>query len=339
MRDKQGGRMDNSRKIQLTGRNTYTVSLPHGWVRRLGVAKGHPVFIVENPNDTITLSTKAAAREKKSYTVSVDEGEHTVMRNIVSAYIAGAGDIRLRGRETSTIADRARYMLSGIEIVSEGAEEIVLSILAFENLDVDNVIKREFNVTKAMFNIAADACTGAANITEITKKEEEVDRLYILLLRELVASSVPQREAVFKAVVAKSIEKVADHLVDLTRSANDAGKNEWLSELVHLAGDVYLRAFEAFSNNEPDSGKFRAAISKYKEKYETTGQALRRVKDPAKAMVMLLLLEKCNKVIRYSEDIIESNTDIVFMRMPGGNGSGGSLRPDGARNEAAGENR
>jgi phosphate uptake regulator len=310
--------MENPRKIQLTGRNTYTVSLPHEWIKKLGVGKGDPVYIVDNGDETITLSTKKAKKEERRYTISVSEGAHTIMRNIVSAYIAGAGTIVLRGKETSTIAERVRYLLSGVEIVGEGEEEITLTILNFENLDVDNVLKREFNVTKTMFGLVCDACRGRGNALEISKREEEVDRLYILLLRELVMSATPQKEAVFKAVVAKSIEKVGDHLVDLSKSAADAGTNEWLAGLVEDAGDVYTQAFEAFAKNEPDSGKFRAAIARYKDAYQKTDAVLRRVKDTAKAIILLVLLEKCNKIIRYSEDIMESNTDIIFMRMDGG---------------------
>ncbi|VVC03152.1 PhoU domain protein [Candidatus Bilamarchaeum dharawalense] len=307
--------METPRKIQLTGRNTYIVSLPHGWIEKLSLGKGAPVYITDNNDGTITISPKQVKKEPKIYTISVTEGEHATMRNIVSAYIAGADKIILKGKETSTYAEKTRQLLSGVEIIAEGDGEITLSILTYEDLDIENVVKREFNVTKSMFGLVVETCKGENNCTEISKKEEEVDRLYILLLRDLVVNTIPQREAVFSAMVAKSIEKVGDHLVDICKSAKEAGRNEWLANIVLNASDVYCQAYEAFTKKELDSSKFKIAIAKYKESYQKADSTLKKQKDISKTFLLLMLLEKCNKIVRYSEDIMESNTDIIFARM------------------------
>lgn len=307
--------METPRKIQLTGRNTYIVSLPREWIQKLNLSKGNSVYLTDRSDGTLTLSAKQMKREPKEYKISVNEGRHTVMRNVVSAYVGGAGKITLTGKEVSIIAEQVRHILSGVEIIDENGDEIILKIMDFENVDMDSLIKRQFNVTRSMFSLVADICRGKGNELEISKKEVEVDRLYLLVLRNLVMSNMPQKESLFKAIVAKSMEKVGDHLVDLCKSAEDAGTNEWLADLITKAGDVYAQAFDAFAKNELDSGGFKAAIVRYKEIYDKSDSALRKIKDQAKVIIFLVLLEKCNKVIRYSEDIMESNTDVIFARM------------------------
>lgn len=307
--------MEIPRKIQLTGRNTYTVSLPHEWIDKLAIKKGECVYITDNKDGTLTFTTKQTRTDSKQYTIGITDGKHAAMRNIVSAYIGGATRILLRGEETAIIAEQARQILSGIEIIEENDDEVTLSILKFEDLDVDNIIKREFNVTKSMFGLVSGVCRGQGNPMEVSKKEEAVDRLYILVLRNLVHGATKQKEAVFKAVVAKSIEKVGDHLVDLCKSAEDAGRSEWLADLVDHACEVYMQAFETFAKNELNNKNFKKAMTKYKETYHKADSILKREKNVPKMLILLMLLEKCNKVIRYSEDIMESNTDIIFVRM------------------------
>jgi phosphate uptake regulator len=306
--------MDEIRKIQLTGRNTYIVSLPHDWVQKIGIAKGDQIYINENADGCILLSPKQQKKEPKEYVIEVDADRSIAMRNIVSAYISGAGKIILKGRGINTVAEHARLLLSGVEIVDETEEEIVLKVLTFEELDVDSVIKRAFNVTKSMFVFASEVCkNGKGEFVEISKKEEDVDRLYILLLRDLVMGSLPQKDAMFKAIIAKSIEKIGDHLVDLCDNAKDAGRNEWLAELVNRAGDVYAQAMESFLSKNHNNVKYNGAKTMYLKAYEKMDKEIEGTKNMAKRLILLILLEKCNKIVRYSDDIMEFNNDMAFI--------------------------
>jgi phosphate uptake regulator len=309
--------MENSRKIQLTGRNTYTVSLPHEWIKKLGLGKGNHVYMINNDDGTILLSTKHIEKEPVNYRINVDgDDKIATMRSIVSAYINGAGKITLKGKEVSSIAEHARQLLSGVEIIDEAEEEMTLKIMAFEELDPNSIIRRASNVTKSMFVFASDICrNGKGNTLEIMRKEEEVDRLYVLLLRGLVIGTAPQKDALFKAIVAKSIEKVGDHILDLCDNAKDAGKNEWLADLVDKAAEVYTHAIESYFDGNLNNPKYKAAKAKYLEAYKKMDGEIDRQKNLAKRLILLMLLERCNKIIRYSDDIMESNADIAFASM------------------------
>ncbi len=315
--------METPRKVQVTGRNTFIVSLPREWVEKRNISRGDPIYLAEKSDGTISISTKQEKKELKKYVIHVTEDRATVIRNIISAYIGGAGKIVLKGKQVNTVAETIRRILSGVEIINENEEEIELGVQSFDNLDIDGVLRREFNVTKSMFSLVSQVCNGDEDaITEITKKEQEVDRLFILLLRDLVISGRSQKENIFRAIVAKSIEKIGDHLVDLSKNAANAGINPWLAEMIHSAGETYYAAFETFAISDLDEGKYRSAKAKYLENYKKVNNLLKKEKDQTKMFIFLLLLEKCNKIVRYSEDIIESNTDIIFTNMSGEDNDG-----------------
>ena len=54
------------RNIQISGGSTYVISLPKKWIEKLKLKNGDSMQIVNNPNNSITLS--ADARQEESTT-------------------------------------------------------------------------------------------------------------------------------------------------------------------------------------------------------------------------------------------------------------------------------
>jgi phosphate uptake regulator len=309
--------MEVPRKIQLTGRNTFIVSLPHSWITQRGVSKGDALYFVENSDGTLTLSLKQAGKEPKNCILNVSEGANeATMRNIVSAYVGGADRVTLRGRDIATIAEEARRLLSGVEITEERENEVVLRVLPFDNLDIDSVIGRAFNVTNSMFGLAIDACRNGTDVlTEVGRKEDDVDRLYLLVLRDLCIGGYSGKEAVFKAITAKSVEKVSDHLEDVCRSGRGIMPNPHMTALLEKASAAYTAAYKAFSSGNQEASAYEKAAKEYLAQLERVEAALKKEKNPARMLTMRSLAEKCTKVLRYSNDIMESGNDLAFANM------------------------
>jgi phosphate uptake regulator len=308
--------MESSRRVQLTGRNTYIISLPHEWVIKNKIVKGAEVFLVEVGSNTLNLSLSPTKKEFKTCTIEVSRASvESSMRNIVSAYVGGAGKIILKGMEMSSIAEEARRVLSGVEITEETSEYLTLKVLTFDDIDVDGIIKRAFNVTQSMFELAITAYREDADVfIEIAKKEDDVDRLYLLLLRILGLGNF-NRDFIFKASSAKSIEKISDHLEDICASEKQVGKTPIVADLISQAAIVYTVAYQAFSKNELDRGQFADAKKEYMTRFARAEAALKKEKNISRALTLRALLEKCNKILRYSEDIMETSSDMYFARM------------------------
>ena len=58
---------EDTRKIQFTGNSTYIISLPKKWIERLNLKNGDSMQIVNNPNNSITLSADARQEESSTY--------------------------------------------------------------------------------------------------------------------------------------------------------------------------------------------------------------------------------------------------------------------------------
>ncbi|MEW6723177.1 MAG: phosphate uptake regulator PhoU [Candidatus Micrarchaeota archaeon] len=308
--------MDVPRKIQLTGRSTYIVSLPHEWVGKHSIGKGAMVYTREEKDGSLVLSLKEAKGERKSISIQITENRHMSMRNIVAAYVGGAGTIVIKGKGVSTFAEEARKLLSGVEISDEQGEEISLRVMAMEDLDVDKLLKRAYNVTQGMSSLCAEYYrSGADHSTELSRKEDEADRLYLLILRSLCIGGYPADEAVFKAIAAKSMEKASDHLTEVYLSGQDAAPNEGFAVLVEKSFATYAAAYRAFAENSPGLSDFTAAMVAYSQHHKALEEGLKKEKSPQKMLAARSLLEKCRKVVKYAEDVMESSTDLYFVRL------------------------
>ncbi len=312
--------MDLPRKIQLTGRNTYIVSLPHEWVSRQGVGKGSALYVKDNGDGSLTLSPKEGKKELKSVSIEVSKATRDIaMRNIVAAYVGGAGTITLTGQGMSTIAEEARRVLSGVEITDESKGSLTLRVLAFEDINIDGIIKRAYNVTNAMFDLAESAFSeGGHDIrVEMSRKEDDVDRLYLLLLRTMFIEGFPGKAGVFKLIAAKSIEKVGDHLLDIVESSEGLAPNETMAELLQGASRMYSAAFQVLSSNELDRGDFSDARRQFAAQLDKADGEVGKEKDVERMLAMKAMLEKFGKLQRYSEDMMESATDMYFAALEG----------------------
>ncbi|HSB46998.1 MAG TPA: phosphate uptake regulator PhoU [Candidatus Bilamarchaeum sp.] len=310
--------MEIPRKVQLTGRNTYIVSLPHEWVGKHSIGKGSIMYTREEKDGSLVLSLKEARGERKTISIQISENRHMSMRNIVAAYVGGAGTIVIKGKGVSTFAEEARKLLSGVEISDEHGEEVSLRVMSMEELDVDKLLKRAFNVTQGMAGLCAEYYrSGTDHATEIARKEDEADRLYLLILRSLCIGGYPAYEAVFKAIAAKSMEKASDHLTEVYLSGQGGAPNEDFALLVEKSFAAYSAAYKAFSENMPGLGAFTAAMVAYSLHHKALEEGLKKEKNLQKVLAVRSLLEKCRKVVKYAEDVMESSTDLAFAQMEG----------------------
>jgi phosphate uptake regulator len=284
----------------------------------MSVSKGDAVYLSENSDGSLILSLKEARKELKTVSIELSQSSEIAMRNVVSAYVGGAGKIVLKGTGTNSIAEEARRVLSGIEIAEEEGNTLTLRILAFDDLQIDNVIKRAYNVTANMFDLAIKFFRdGGEVLTEISRKEDEVDRLYLLLLRNVTVGRYLGKESVFKVISAKSIEKVSDHMEEICSYGKTHAPNALIAGLLEKSAKMYSVAYQSLSKAELDRGEFAAAKRAYLVDYEKVDGILKKEKDASRMLTLRSLAEKCNKVLRYSEDIMESSSDLAFAQMEG----------------------
>jgi len=235
------------RRVQMTGRGSYIISLPKNWVDEIGMEKGSEIaFRMLDDSSLILVPRKIAEGKKeqekpglKEYWVYVDprDDPRTVSRKIISLYVISADIVHVHFRNDgmfpkfrSTVNALVKNML-GSEIINETPREITIQILInHPEFPVEKAIRR-----MAVLAISAnkDAVSALSNMSDQTFGEiadlcGDVDRLDLYVVRQLkfgleqdlfeeLGFRTP-KEFLGYRIVANDIKGVADNAANIARN-------------------------------------------------------------------------------------------------------------------------
>jgi phosphate uptake regulator len=326
------------RKIQLTGKSTYIISLPKKWVDELKLKAGNPLSITRQGATTLLISPEENDRKAEGpiqvdLRISEEEPPEAVIRKIIALYFLGYGVIRMlpkSGRITSSqrteIKDFIRRKLVGTEVVSDSSHEINLQVLlGFAELSVDNALRRMFLLATSMHEDAVSALKeGNVELAEdVIRMDDEVDRFGFYIIRQLkyaVESEGAIKEiGLLKAkdclgyrLIAKSVERIADHAVKIAenvvslRAPPDQRVFEKIFETSVFAKDSFSDAATALFKR--DYALAEAVVSREKKgevMIDEISRPLAKDLQTDQAGNLRLILESIRRTIDYSADIAE----------------------------------
>ena len=222
-----------TRKVQKLGYSSVGISLPKTWAMSNGLKPGSLVAIAVE--DDGTLRVKAGPLEEvqaaSEATIDADTwaGPEALTRVITGNYIVGRNTIRVRSREELSasqleeIHDAVRG-LTGLTIVNQGPKFVTIENFAEPTrFPIDGLLRRLHYLTSRMEKLALGALSGesSGDIEEAVRMEAEVDRLYWLVVRQLLLAAqnrsvagkigeIEPRHLVGDRVVAVMLENIGD---------------------------------------------------------------------------------------------------------------------------------
>ena len=188
-----------TRRIQISGGSTYTISLPKKWVDELGIKNGDNMTIIKNSNRSMTVflgldSEKQAT--KAIFTISQKDSEESIKRKIIALYLAGYKTIQITSKgvkilpeHSRLIKDLVRKSMIGTEIVESDSESITIQILTrLPELTFEVALKRMYLMTANMHREAMEALRkfDVEYGEEVVRMDDEVDRFSLYMMRTLV---------------------------------------------------------------------------------------------------------------------------------------------------------
>lgn len=333
---------EGSRRLQRMGAVTVGVSLPKAWIARHGLTVGDPVRLRPLPDDSLVLRADRPASAPTRAEVDVDPGappEH-VFRNLIGAYLAGAGEFEVAEAgglrpETRQIARTFARRTLQIEIVSEEAERMVLrDVSRGADLALAPLLRRMLQVVVDLQQQAGAAgdsgeTSGAGSLGG---RDDEVDR-YAWLVERVLAMRLapgaigehpptPDESPLDHLVLARYLERVADHAVRIAevrgRLAGSRIPNRFEAALSEHHRQI-LNALKAAVDvtERPDARRANEVIDTT-EALHQTHDALRedllargRPADltPSVAAGLSLLLESLDRTTAYAQDIAQVGLD------------------------------
>ena len=247
-----------TRKVQLAGGSTYTVSLPKRWADEHGIEAGRQVHL--RPNGDGSLVVRAAPpQEADTETVRAPvEGysEDDLRETVHALYAVGLNRFVLTAPDGFSTAKRrvitrAATDLVGLEAVAETNARIVFQNLVTANNESvrRSVLQLEY-VTIWMHRNAVMAVANAdtAQAERVIERDDEADRLFGLVTRHFHRALTSMQEIEQLGVdrptmfdyytTARQLERVADHaekMATIARRLDDPSAADSIDELVSLA--------------------------------------------------------------------------------------------------------
>lgn len=248
-----------TRKIQLTGGSTFTVSLPKQWASEHGLEPGAQMHIYPHTDGSLIVRptpTQNGSRESRISLTHLDEEDSA--RTVQAFYAAGFDEftlVRSDGFETAqrNAITMAVSGLVGLEIVSESETSITLrSLLNTDDVSLRQTVIQLQRITLAMNERAMTAVADGdeALAARVCERDDEVDRLYGMVsrhyqrslsdLQEIEQLGIDRPTIADYYTIARQLERVADHAEKIAETGLklDEPSKELLTEVGALSRDA-----------------------------------------------------------------------------------------------------
>jgi len=326
------------RKIQLTGKSTYIVSLPKRWVVSMNLQPGSQVVIAKQSDASLLLTPKELFKPAKlgeaSLAVSQKDDPRTIERKIVALYLVGYNLIRLHTRneritalQRNLVKDLTRKKLVGTEIISDSPNEMKLQILlSYPELSVESALRRMCLIAASMHE---DTMHALKNLNkelcrDIITLDDEVDRFSLYIIRQLKAAVQSERvlkeiglssprDSLGYRVIGRAVERIADHAVKIAEdiilldAKIEEPVFERISELSSFSRSVFDDSIKSLFKK--DYALADSAVAKAKTIVSLENEALREISkkstDPARLSSIRIIIESIRRTAEYAGDIAE----------------------------------
>lgn len=257
-----------TRKLVKAGPSSHTIALPKEWISKNNLKKGDIVYVADADNKLVlspkeTTEQPLVTREKL---IEVDNKTiETIQREITSAYLNNYSLITLSGASIIEKAKAIREVVHNfvaLEITEQSSKKIsAKDFLNLNEISIDKTVKRIDMMIRTMFeDLFADKSSKLQ--ASIDLRDEDINRLYFLLVRLLKNSLVEQKIAKQLALANKEIlsywqivhdlENIADCIKKaneiITTSAQSTRKE--IIETYKSAQKSYNEAITAYYQND-----------------------------------------------------------------------------------------
>lgn len=259
--------MVNIRTLQQTGGksgSSFLIILPKDWVVRQKLSKGDPVVIAEREDGCLIIDPRLPkAGEPRSTTTEIG---HNLRWKITSRYLLGFDEIRIVSKEpiTNVQRDELKQVIKrfvALEVTEEDDHQIILRCLVDPTtLPVSTAMRRMNLITSRMIDDSLKVYFEGSQegAEEVIQRDEDVDRLFFLIVRELRSAvqyprmsemmKIAPVEALDYRLAAQYIERIADLAVDIAQRVEDPIDKKLVRKL-QLIGDKVREMLSDSVNN------------------------------------------------------------------------------------------
>jgi phosphate uptake regulator len=325
------------RKLQVTGGSTYIISLPKKWVVQSQLKKGSSINLHEEDGGVLSIfpsdSLKIQKTDEAFLKVAASDNPDAVIRKIVSAYLVGYNMIHIRvekqqqlsSKQRDKIRNFARQLLVGTEILTDTPAELTLQVLlSYPELSIQSALRRMCIIASSMHKDAVSSLRDFDKqlAESVIATDDEVDRFNLYVIRQLkMAIQNPRiikeigltnaRDCLGYRVVTKSVERTADHAVNIAENVLlleepvDKTRMKHVEEMSSLAVSMFETAVESLFRL--DFNLAETVIEKTKDITTLIKEAVLSSQKTSSEEIanIRLMVESLKRTAEYASDIAE----------------------------------
>ena len=272
------------RKAQRAGYSTLVVSLPIRWVKESAVKPGDPLALVEEPDGSIRIIPQFGLKKTAESLCVVNADlctEGLLTKILIGEYMVGHEIIEVVSKRPLKPEQLREIREATSKLIGMGVVEQTLNRITLQNLvdpskfPIYASIRRLHAIIVAMLDaiLHAIAESEPRYIKEVANMENDVDRLYRLIVRQLILAAKDREmmkqlgvetplNILGNRVVVKALEEVADHahsiatdvLLASIGKGNDVVSLKKASRLISMTKTVAENALDAFLKKDAAAG-------------------------------------------------------------------------------------
>ena len=330
--------MMEARKVQKVGYSTLIVSLPKHWVEEVGLKQGDIVSFRRESDGGITIYP-GLTHEPDTYRYLVDadrcDAPNLLTRIVTANYLTGHDTIQILAKKelSKQHLEEMRAVsrrLTGLGIVEQSLRSVTLqSFVDPTKFPIYGLMRRLQIILSSMIETGVKAVfEGRTSLAEeVLHMEEEADRIYWMIIRQLLLAVTDRRVAkevgiegpmhvVGNRIIAKSLEQMGDLAAHVAQEAlrlkTEAKKAD--SKLVQNIVDFSEKAKHVIEDSfnalmKSDLKRANECIERVHESEQIernlTTDVMRNVKEVNLAVGLRAIIWDIGQMAKYSEAIAE----------------------------------
>jgi phosphate uptake regulator len=336
-----------ARKVQRVGYSTLTVSLPRNWVEDVKLKAGDIVSIKREDDGSLRLvpGTERKREEVKNVVVNADlcNSPSLLTRVITGNYILGHDTIQIVAKDElkKIHLEEIRattQRVTGLSIVEQTLKRITLqSFVDPTRFPIYGLMRRLHIIISSMLDASVKALLErrAEPAAEVTHMEEESDRIYWLIVRQLLLALRDRSTAskigiesplhiVGNRVVAKTLEEMADSAENIANEVlalkdREAASETTLNDVAEFSTQVTKiseHSFKAFLAGDIKLANEAVEMVETADNDERrlTQKVLTYVKDAIVAASLRIIIRNLGQIAKYCRIIGEVTINRILEK-------------------------
>lgn len=256
-----------TRKVQVVGGTTLTVSLPKTWSNLTKLKPGDDLVLVPRGPILLVKPEREIMKLSEAEIKADLEKGRDVLKLVISSFLVGHRTIKITqvDSDTKSLISNNSWRFMGSEISEESQRELTLTtLLSSSALKVSEGIERMLRIASVMHEKSIRAFINAdVDLAKDTmRQDDEADRLNLFIIRQLMVGLVEddvgvdflQEYIIYRSIV-KDLEKIGDHAVEIANLVDPEIKlpEQLCQEFQTLSGmskETYSCALESFIRND-----------------------------------------------------------------------------------------